>query len=241
MKPLDLSNKVFNKLTALEKARSKNGKTYWICRCECGNLTTVQTYDLTSGHTKSCGCERNNKDKKIDITNQVFNKLTAIRPTNKRSGHCVVWECQCECGAITYVSVNDLKKGNTKSCGCIKSAGEEKISKILSENNILFNRQKTLLGCRFPETNACAVFDFYIETSEEEKGFYLIEYDGIQHFETKTGGWNNIENLKSTQIRDEYKNKWCKENGITLIRIPYTHFNKLTINDLIPGRSAYGV
>ena len=34
------------------------------------------------------------------------------------------------------------------------------------------------------------------------------------------------------QYRDLFKNKWCKENKIPLIRIPYTHLNKITIKDL---------
>jgi hypothetical protein len=28
----------------------------FICRCDCGNATTVRASNLTSGHTRSCGC-----------------------------------------------------------------------------------------------------------------------------------------------------------------------------------------
>ena len=241
MAALDLTNQKFNKLTAIERVSNKNNRTYWRCSCECGNEIIVQTSDLTSGHTKSCGCLRKEGNKKIDITNQKFGRLTAIKPTKNRIAHCVIWECLCDCGAITYVGLNDLKSANTKSCGCLKSAGEEKIAKILRENNILFNHQKRMLNCRFPDSNSCAIFDFYIETPREINGYYLIEYDGIQHFQTKTGGWNNQKNLEQTQKRDAYKTKWCKENNVTLIRIPYTRFKELNINDLIPERSAYGV
>lgn len=35
----------------------KSGRQFrWRCSCSCGIEITVQTYDLTSGHTKSCGC-----------------------------------------------------------------------------------------------------------------------------------------------------------------------------------------
>ena len=30
-----------------------------------------------------------------------------------------------------------------------------------------------------------------------------------------------------------FKNNWCKINNIPLIRIPYTKFNTLTLNDLL--------
>lgn len=46
----------YGRLTVLEKAESMNGFTRWVCQCECGNLTTARGINLTSGHTKSCGC-----------------------------------------------------------------------------------------------------------------------------------------------------------------------------------------
>lgn len=45
-----------------------------------------------------------------------------------------VWECICECGGITIVTTSDLKKGHTKSCGCLY--------KISSVENSLKSRHK---------------------------------------------------------------------------------------------------
>ena len=59
-KALDITNKRFGKLVALEKAQSRKGKTYWLCKCDCGNTKEIQTSHLTSGATKSCGeCKEN--------------------------------------------------------------------------------------------------------------------------------------------------------------------------------------
>jgi len=54
---LDLVNKKFGRLTVL-KLVGKNGSGHymWLCSCECGRTTTIQTSSLTSGLTKSCGC-----------------------------------------------------------------------------------------------------------------------------------------------------------------------------------------
>ena len=53
----DLSNQKFGCLIPLSVDKNKNyKKTHWICKCDCGNITIVSTCDLTSGHTKSCGC-----------------------------------------------------------------------------------------------------------------------------------------------------------------------------------------
>lgn len=53
----DLTGQRFGKLVALEKAPSRNKHTYWLCQCDCGNKKEIQTSHLTSGASKSCGCE----------------------------------------------------------------------------------------------------------------------------------------------------------------------------------------
>ena len=106
------------------------------------------------------------------------------------------------------------------------SLGERKIQEILFDNNISFIREATFGTCLFEDTKYPAKFDFYINNK------YLIEYDGEQHFSAKNKGWNTEEQLIKTQEHDAYKNQWCKDNNIPLIRIPYTHLNDLCIEDL---------
>lgn len=57
-KALDITGKQFGKLTAIKRVENKSGKTYWLCRCECGNEKEVQTSHLTRGLISSCGCGR---------------------------------------------------------------------------------------------------------------------------------------------------------------------------------------
>lgn len=57
---------------------------------------------------------------KINLVGQKYNKLTVIKETSKRdSSGGVVWECQCDCGAITYASSNALRSNHKQSCGCM--------------------------------------------------------------------------------------------------------------------------
>lgn len=52
-----LTGQTFGKLTVVEAlSERKNGQVQWLCKCACGNYTTVITSYLTSGDTKSCGC-----------------------------------------------------------------------------------------------------------------------------------------------------------------------------------------
>ena len=52
----DLTGKKFSRLTVIEFVEIRNGTPYWRCRCDCGNERIVQSYHLKNGHTKSCGC-----------------------------------------------------------------------------------------------------------------------------------------------------------------------------------------
>src|SRR5438132_13681286 len=49
----------FGRLVVLEPAQHNPGAhLLWLCRCDCGNITSAQATSLLSGKTKSCGCLR---------------------------------------------------------------------------------------------------------------------------------------------------------------------------------------
>jgi len=52
----DHTGKKYKKLTALKKLdkRAHNGCYFWVCKCDCGNLTEISASYL--GRTTSCGC-----------------------------------------------------------------------------------------------------------------------------------------------------------------------------------------
>ena len=55
----DLIGKRFNRLVVIERRRTVCGTAAWLCQCDCGKQTVVAGTDITKGHTKSCGCLRN--------------------------------------------------------------------------------------------------------------------------------------------------------------------------------------
>lgn len=57
---IDLSGQRFGHLVA-EYPVTKNGKTYFYCKCDCGTEKLVWSNALISGHTKSCGCRTGKK------------------------------------------------------------------------------------------------------------------------------------------------------------------------------------
>lgn len=54
----------FNQLVVIGPPVRRGRKTYWPCRCECGNETIVRADHLRTGHTQSCGCKNQNKAKR---------------------------------------------------------------------------------------------------------------------------------------------------------------------------------
>ena len=58
--------------------------------------------------------------KRIDITGQVFGRLTAVRPTRDANGY-YAWYCDCDCGGNRITQVGYLRDGLVLSCGCLRS------------------------------------------------------------------------------------------------------------------------
>lgn len=65
----------------------------------------------------------------LDLTNQKFNNLTAISPIwDKRcSDGTILWKCKCDCGSIVDAGSTDIRRGNVRSCGCVKGQAEKRI------------------------------------------------------------------------------------------------------------------
>jgi len=129
----DISDQRFEKLVALRLVEErKNGKRMWECQCDCGKIKVVPGAELVRGRIRSCGCLRSENAKRNlrtakDLTGQRFGKLVALRPTEERKNRYVLWECQCDCGSTVSVASNELKKGKTKSCGCLCSRTRKEI------------------------------------------------------------------------------------------------------------------
>lgn len=130
MTKIDLTGKVFGKLTVIEKAYSKNYKVYWKCKCECGNETFVCTSNLTKGHTTSCGCKaRRSKNSYDPLVGQVFGRLTVLEEFKlfEKRKYRTYCRCKCECGNEAVVRRDSLKKGAIKSCGCLLKESASKL------------------------------------------------------------------------------------------------------------------
>lgn len=91
-------------------AKKYMGNSEWLCECDCGNTKIVYGGHLESGHTKSCGCTRPPRTK---LYGKTFGYLTVIDWAGNGK-----WLCRCKCGNEILVQTDNLRNGNTQSCGC---------------------------------------------------------------------------------------------------------------------------
>jgi hypothetical protein len=114
---LDIKDQKFGKLTAIEY--QAGGR--WIVECEvCGNRKSVLTHNLRTGNGTCGKCDRwetGQLSRVKDLTEKKFGKLTPLRYIPGSQGQ---WVVRCDCGTELSVNSRNLKRGFTKSCGCIK-------------------------------------------------------------------------------------------------------------------------
>lgn len=66
---VDLTNKRFGKLIALEPTdkRTNDGRVIWKCKCDCGNIIEADTHALQEGRKTSCGCLKSKGEYYIEL------------------------------------------------------------------------------------------------------------------------------------------------------------------------------
>lgn len=227
----DLVGQCFGRLVVVSRSntRGKRG-VVWNCKCECGANVEVVSPDLTSGNVRSCGClKRDLHSTMNDLTGERFGKLVVLdSPYVKNEQR--VWRCMCDCGRETFVLAGNLRKGNTMSCGCSASHGNEFIEQLLKQRNIPFVREKTYPNCT-SSTGAPLKFDFCIEINSKT---VLIEYNGIQHY-SPVGYFGGEEALLKQQERDKIKQAYCLNNNYQLEIIKYDESIKDRLEEILNG------
>lgn len=106
--------------------------------------------------------------------------------------------------------------------------GEEKIFKILKQNKISFEQEKSFYDLH----KGLFRFDFYLP---KEK--VIIEYDGEQHFHFIKYFHKNREDFLRGQENDRRKNAYCLAKQIPLYRVPYWELDNVNIlNDIFQDK-----
>lgn len=130
--PIDLSGQRFGRLVAVCDVGSLRKFRLWRLRCDCGSEIERTSADVRHGKIRSCGClqrDLSSERTSLKLEGLVFGRLTVLsRFGDDGHGH-VTWKCACECGGETIVSGTILRRGKTKSCGCLQKEAVSSIRK----------------------------------------------------------------------------------------------------------------
>lgn len=110
---------------------------------------------------------------------------------------------------------------------------ERKIAMLLKQGDILYVTEFSFPDLK-SDKGVHLRFDFAIfenpEDLKNERPKMLIEAQGEQHFRQK---FTSQEAFRRQQANDKRKRAYCSAKGITLVAIPYTDYNLMTLDSLL--------
>lgn len=68
--------------------------------------------------------------KKLDLLGKVFGRLIVLEEVGRNKYGHFLWKCLCDCGTIKVFDGNNLRIGDTKSCGCLNRERLLEINKM---------------------------------------------------------------------------------------------------------------
>lgn len=189
-------------------------------KCPKGHITQKLTYDsFRRGNCRCPECKPRFKYSYEDFKKALEKEgYKLISPSSEYVNVGSKLKTMCPKGHEYIVSFGHFLGGNRCTKCKLISKGERVINNYLNGKNIEFEEQYRFHDCKFKNTLA---FDFYLPQHN-----CCIEYDGEQHYKINDyfGGLNGFIN---TKIRDTIKTKYCEDNNIKLIRIPYWDYDNI--------------
>ncbi|WP_417444603.1 hypothetical protein [Joostella sp.] len=134
----------------------------------------------------------------MEMIGKKFNRLTIISFIGIDNYRNKVWKCVCVCGNYTKASTTSLKKGNTKSCGCL-----QKEKAAMTGRNIL----KTHGLSKNADGTKTRLFRIWSGMKTRCNNSRVVEYPryGGKGVEV-CASWMNYENFHKWSINNGYKN-----------------------------------
>lgn len=143
----------------------------------------------------------------IDLTGQVFGRLTVIRRAGNDSDNRAMWSCICECGATTFVRGKDLRSGKQYSCGCLKNEkARDRMIKHGESNSRLY---KIWLGMKKRcENTECKSYNDY-----GKRGIKVCdEWHSYETFKAWAllNGYDDTKTIDRKNVNDGYTPDNCR-------------------------------
>ena len=185
--------------------------------CPNGHNWSVRFNNFNLG-ARCCYCEGNVPLNIEFVREYLKNEGYKLLSTEYKNNHTPLI-MECPNGHITDGTTWNNFKNGTRCSKCNNSKGEERIEKYLKENKISFKNQYRFCDCKGKSKSL--PFDFYLPQYN-----CCVEYDGKQHYKIDCFNYTLLD-LMNRKYLDDKKSKYCLDNKIKLIRIPYWRYDDL--------------
>ncbi len=201
-------------LTVIKEVYNYNNinKTYYECKCDCGNICYKAKNTFKKYQSYSCGCTRKpiHKIKESeDMIGKKYGKLEVkkILPNYKNGNtYC---ECICECGKAKIALRTNILRGYTQSCGCLEK-----------ESRFVRSHYKDLTGQKFGHLEVIKLSD--VKYSNGSVGWLckcdcgkeiIIRSSSLLRGHTRSCGCNKISKYEEyiEEILDNYFIEYKRE------------------------------
>lgn len=142
--------------------------------------------------------------KGCELVGQRFGRLVVISQAPSAGGS-RRWNCQCDCGNTTVARTGDLRKGDTKSCGCIRK--EVMCTRLNLSRHPIYTTWNSMIGrCYRPATNGYSNYGGRgITVCDEWKDDFMSFYDW-----SILNGWKEGLTIDRIDVNGNYEPSNCR-------------------------------
>lgn len=164
--------------------------------------------------------------KAIDIAGNMYGRLTVIELSGHNKHNQRLWRCVCDCGNSAEVLGSLLRKGDTRSCGCLARESAASINKSHGKANTAIYRiwRSMMDRCHLPTSHAYSRYgargvavcerwhdfeNFYTDMGDKPKGMSLERTDNDGPYSQENVQWASAKD----QANNRRSSRWVEFNG----------------------------
>ncbi len=208
----DLTGQKFHRLKVMPAYRvvNRNGRnrTYWLCKCDCGEFKEIGAYSLKYGRSKSCGCLQKE-------TRGVATKTHGMTKTRFWN----IWvNVKQRCSNVKHKFYNDYGGRGVTVCGSwlqfenfrddmyesylehVEEFGERDTTIERIDNNGNYCKENCKWATRIEQANNKRLINWDLVTFCHQKYFKAISPQGIKYVSNNQRGFAREHQLDVSNI-----------------------------------------
>jgi hypothetical protein len=147
-------------------------------------------------------------DTRIEMTGERFGRLTVVKCVGRQAERRLAWLCKCDCGSEKEVSGKNLRRGLTRSCGCLHRERAAQINASHGKTNSgSYRSYRSMLSRCYNENQDCyskygavgvavcerwrdSFENFYADMGDRPDGMTLDRKNPFGHYEPTNCRWS---------------------------------------------------